>query len=160
MEQKDMTDDEINHFIDNRLFVPPPPDQREDGDGGEDGSGGVMHVAHHPALNRVYAGYAQPGSYRWSEDRHDVTDAACGAVAELVHAHGDNVMVRVNGEERYQLSVQKADDLVDGTIAIGAAKAAFIKRFGVPGEMFSKDIWDNRFTYFCEGWKRGDNSHG
>lgn len=66
-----------------------------------------LHVGVSPITNRIYAGTVLKDGCTWGANKHDVTGAACGAVAEHVLATGQPVIVTCNGEPAFEISVRR-----------------------------------------------------
>lgn len=66
-----------------------------------------LHVGTSPLTNRIYAGHVLKDGATWGEGKQDVTGPALGAVIEHVIASGGSVMVTVNEEPRYEITVRE-----------------------------------------------------
>lgn len=65
----------------------------------------TIHVSTSPLSNRIYAGTLIANNTRWGANKQDVTDEACGAVAQHVLNTGVPVQVRNGSELLYEISV-------------------------------------------------------
>lgn len=65
-----------------------------------------IHVAVSPLTNTIFAGTVRKDGQTWGLNRTDVTGCACGAVAEHVMNNGGSMVVSLNGEPMYKISVE------------------------------------------------------
>jgi hypothetical protein len=59
-----------------------------------------------PLTGSIYAGTLLKDQRTWSKNRNDVTNMACGAVAEHVVKMGGVVEVSLNGEPVFEITVR------------------------------------------------------
>jgi hypothetical protein len=65
-----------------------------------------LFVGVSPLTNTIYAGSVLKDGRTWGANKSDVTGCACGAVAEHVLAYKEPVIVKVNGIEKYKITVE------------------------------------------------------
>lgn len=75
----------------------------------------VLHIGTSPITGRIYAGHLLKDGITWASNQHDVTGAACGAVAEHAMNAGKSITVNLNGKPKYRITVE--DMAVQPTVA-------------------------------------------